>query len=268
MLQQIDALSQQIRNYDQQVSALAEQHAEVKRLENISGVGRPKFGEFLTVTGIRTGRFLDIPEFQPIHALGNNQTIFDRIDLQPNGRDAFHLNLFAARNWFQIPNDLDQLGQDQRQRVMTWSIAPGYQHSFSATTLLTINPYIRKDQINYYPSRNFSNDAPATQSQQRQLLNWGVKGDLATTKGHHNFKYGIDLKQTRLLESFQFGITDPTFNDPCINPDGSAVGDPSLRSPAQCGGAGFEPNTGDNSDVTGTPFSPCCRSICLGTESY
>lgn len=227
------------------------------------GGGTPKFGEFLTMTGIRTGRFLDTPEFQPIHALGNNQTIFDRIDLQPNGRDAFHLNLFAARNWFQIPNDLDQLGQDQRQRVMTWSIAPGYQHSFSATTLLTINPYIRKDQINYYPSGNLNNDTPATQSQQRQLLNWGVKADVATTKGHHNFKYGIDLKQTRLLENFQFGITDPTFNDPCINPDGSPVGDPSLRSPAQCGGAGFEPNTADNPDVTGTPFSPALRPFDL-----
>jgi hypothetical protein len=220
------------------------------------GGGTPKFGEFLTLNGIRTGRFLDTPEFRPIHDVGNGQSIFDRVDFQPNGKDAFHLNLFAARNWFQIPNDLDQLPQDQRQRVLTWSFAPGYQHSFSATTLLTINPYIRKDQVNYYASRDFAADTPATQSQQRQLLNWGVKADIATTKGHHNFKYGIDLKQTRLLENFQFGITDPTFNDPCINPDGSPVGDPSLRSPAQCAGAGVEPNTADNPDVTGTPFSP------------
>src|ERR1700730_1620450 len=220
------------------------------------GGGTAKFGEFLTLTGIRTGRFLDTPEFRPIHAIGNNETIFDRVDFQPNGSDAFHLNLFAARNWFQIPNDLDQLAQDQRQRVMTWSIAPGYQHSFRATTLLTINPYIRKDQVNYYPSRDLFNDTPATQSQQRQLLNWGVKADIATTKGHHNFKYGIDLKQTRLLENFQFGITDPTFNDPCINPDGSPVGDPTLTSPGQCAAAGVEPNTADNPDVTGTPFSP------------
>jgi hypothetical protein len=30
-------------------------------------------------------------------------------------------------------------GQDQRQRVLTWNVAPGYQHTFSTHTL-TINP--------------------------------------------------------------------------------------------------------------------------------
>jgi outer membrane receptor protein involved in Fe transport len=65
-----------------------------------------------------------------------------------------------------------------------------------------------------------------------------------------------DLKQTRLLENFGFWITDPTFNDPCINADGSSAGDPTLILPAQCAGAGFEPNTVDNTDVTGAPFAP------------
>ena len=220
------------------------------------GFGSAKVGNFLAVDGVRSERFLDTPENTNIHDTGNNQTFFDRFDAQPGGKDVFHLNLFAARNWFQIPNSFDQLSQDQRQRVLTWSVAPGYQHTFNARTLLTINPYIRKDQLNYYPSGNLFNDQPATQSQNRQLLNWGVKVDVATTKGRHNLKFGADLKQTRLLENFSFGITDPTFNDPCINPDGSAVGDPTLTDPGQCIGAGVEPNTADNPDVTGTPFSP------------
>ena len=220
------------------------------------GWGNAKFGNFLAVDGVRTGRFLDTPEFRPIHDIGNGQTLFERMDFQPGGKDVFHLNIFTARNWFQIPNDLDQLSQDQRQRVLTWSIAPGYQHTFSARTLLTINPYIRKDQLNYYPSRDLFADTPATQSQQRQLLNWGVKADISTTFGRNNIKYGLDIKQTRLREDFQFGVTDPTFNDPCINSDGSAVGDPTLTNPNQCAGAGFEPNTANNPDVTGTPFSP------------
>ena len=189
------------------------------------GFGSAKFGNFLAVDGIRSGRFLDTPEFTPFHDVGNNQTIFDRMDYQPNGKDVFHLNLFAARNWIQIPNDYDQLAQDQRQRVLTWNIAPGYQHTFNAHTLITMNPYIRKDQFNYYPSSDPFADTPATQSQNRQLLNWGVKADVSTTRGRHNLKYGVDLKQTRLLENFGFGITDPTFNPIlCINADGSAVG--------------------------------------------
>ncbi|MGA3188149.1 MAG: TonB-dependent receptor [Bryobacteraceae bacterium] len=219
------------------------------------GYGSTKVGNFLAVDGIRSGRFLDSPEFVPYHDIGQNQTIFDRFDYQPTGKDIFHLNLFAARNWIEIPNDLDQLAQDQRQRVLTWNIAPGYQHTINAHTLLTINPYIRKDQFNYYPSRDVFNDQPATQNQQRQLLNWGVRADVSTTIGHHNIKYGVDLKQTRLLENFGFGITDPTFNSPCITSGGEPVGDTALISPTQCAGAGFEQNVASN-PLAVTPFAP------------
>ena len=115
------------------------------------GYGTAKVGNFVVANGIRDGRFLDTPEFAAIHDIGNNESIFDRFDYQPGGHDAFHLNLFTARNWFQIPNDYDQLLQDQHQRALTWNAAPGYQHTFSESTLLTINPYIRKDQVNYLP---------------------------------------------------------------------------------------------------------------------
>jgi hypothetical protein len=176
------------------------------------GFGSAKAGNFLAVEGIRSGRFLDTPEFTPFHDIGNNQTLFDHFDLEPNGKDSFHLNLFAARNWIQIPNDYDQLTQDQRQHVATWSVAPGYQHTFNAHTLLTINPYIRKDEFFYYGSRDPFADTPSTQNQSRQLLNWGVKSDLSVTAGRHVLKIGIDTKQTRLMENFGFGITDPNFN--------------------------------------------------------
>jgi hypothetical protein len=220
------------------------------------GFGNAKFGNFIAIDGTRSGRFLDTPEFAPFHDIGSGETIFDRLDYQPNGKDVFHLNLFTARNWIQIPNDYDQLAQDQHQRVLTWNIAPGYQHTFSGHMLLTINPYIRKDQFNYYPSRDPFADFPATQSSNRQLLNWGVKADLATTKGRHNLKYGIDLKQTRLLENFGFGVTDPGFNSPCIDATGATKPDPTLTNPSQCSAMGYEPNTADNPDVVGAPFSP------------
>ena len=220
------------------------------------GFGSAKFGNFIALDGLRSGRFLDTPEFSPIHDIGNGETIFDRLDYQPNGTNVFHLNLFAARNWIQIPNDYDQSVQDQHQRVLTWNIAPGYQHTFSAHTLLTINPYIRKDQFNYYPSRDPFADFPATQSSNRHLLNWGVKADVATTTGRNNLKYGVDLKQTRLLENFGFGVTDPGFDSPCIDSTGTAIADPTLTNPGQCAAAGYQANTADNPNVGGTPFSP------------
>lgn len=219
------------------------------------GYGNEKVGNFLVADGLRSGKFLDAPEFTPFHDKGNNESIFDRFDYQPAPHDIFHLNLFTARNWFQIPNDYDQLAQDQRQRVLTWNLAPGYQHTFGANTLLTINPFIRKDQVNYYPSGDRLADTPATQSQQRQLLNWGVKADISATKGRHTVKFGLDLKQTRLLENFGFGITDPGFNSPCIYSTGSPVPDPGLTNAGQCATAGFQTNTPDNPNAT-VPFAP------------
>jgi hypothetical protein len=216
------------------------------------GFGNEKMGNFITLDGLRSGRFLDTPEHTAFHDKGNNQTIFDRFDYQPSSANVFHLNLFAARNWIQNPNSYDQLGQDQKQRVLTWSFAPGYQHTFNPRTLLTVNPYIRKDQFNYYPSGDLFADTPATQSQNRQLLNWGVKSDLAIVSGRHNLKFGLDLKQTRLLENFGFGITDPTFNPVCLDADGNAAGPSTLLNPDNCAKAGLIPN--DNLSVGLVPF--------------
>jgi hypothetical protein len=206
------------------------------------GFGNSRAGNLLAVDGVRSGRFLDAPEFTVFHGIGNNQSIFDRFDYQPGAHDSLHLNLFAARNWIQIPNTYDTLGQDQRQRVMTWSIAPGYQHTFGANTLLSINPYIRKDNFYYYGSRDPFADTPSTQSQARQLLNWGVKTDLAVNRGRHDLKFGMDIKQTRLAENFGFGITDFGFNPVCLDRTSDAAGSPDLTDPSQCARAGLQPN--------------------------
>lgn len=208
------------------------------------GYGNERFGNFLTVDGGRSGRFLDTPEYSAFHAKGNNQTIFDRFDFQPTEKDIFHLNLFTARNWAQIPNSYDQFTQDQKQRVLTWNIAPGYQRVVSPHVLLTVNPYIRKDQFNYYPSRDLLNDTPSTQSQVRQLLNYGLRSDLSVVRGRHNIKVGIDLKQTRLSEQFTYGVTDPTFNPVCFDSDGGVVTDPTVTDPGACSGLGYTANTG------------------------
>ena len=48
------------------------------------GFGNEKVGNFLALDGTRSGRFLDSPEFTPFHDKGNNQTIFDRLDFQPD----------------------------------------------------------------------------------------------------------------------------------------------------------------------------------------
>src|ERR1051326_6782948 len=204
--------------------------------------GGPKAGNFLAVNSIRSGRFLDSPEFTPIHDIGNNGTIFDRFDYQPTEHDAFHLNLFWARNWFQIPNTYDQLGQDQRQKALTYNFAPGYQHSFGGKTVLTVNPFVRHDHVNYYPSADLFSDAPATISQDRTLTNWGVKADMSYASGRHNLKIGTQIMQTRLHETFGFGITDPLYNAVCVDDNGDPQEALTITDPARCSKAGLQPN--------------------------
>jgi hypothetical protein len=178
--------------------------------------GNEKAGNFVTFNFERSRRFLDSPEFSVLHDKGSAGSIFDRIDYSPNSKDTFHLNLFLARNIFQTPNQFDQqaLGQDQRQLVHSLNIAPGYVHIFSPTTVLSINPYYRLDNVKYFASPNPFSDQTMTFSQSRRLNNVGVKADLSYVKGKNNAKLGVQLSHTFLNESFRFGITDPDFNDP------------------------------------------------------
>jgi hypothetical protein len=180
------------------------------------GYGSARLGNFITFSFERSGRFLDTPEFTALHDHGTSGNIFDRVDYSPNSKDTFHLNLFLARNNFQTPNQFDQqaIGQDQRQTVHSLNIAPGYVHIFSATTVLSINPYYRLDNVKYLASPNPFSDQTITFGESRRLNNTGVKADLSYVKGKHNAKFGVQISHTFLTEGFQFGITDPAFNDP------------------------------------------------------
>jgi len=162
------------------------------------GLGGARWGNFLVVNAERTGRFLDTPEFWPMHDVGNTGTLFDRVDFEPGGKDALHLDLMAARNWLQVPNTYDQPYQDQRQKVVSFNVAPGYQHTIDSKTLVSINAFVRRDEVNYYPSRDPLDDLPATLGQHRSLTNFGLHADLSHVQRRHNWKACLNAMQTRL----------------------------------------------------------------------
>jgi len=118
---------------------------------------------------------------------------------------------------------------------MTWNIAPAYQHTFGSSTLMTINPFVRRDQVNYYGSRDPLADTPVTESQNRFLTNYGAKADVATSHKNHNFKFGTQVQQTRLLENFAMGVTNPLFNPVCLSGAGQPLALPGVTDPSQCG---------------------------------
>ncbi len=177
------------------------------------GIGGQKWGDFISLNGVRSGRYLDPPEFYAQHDVGNNETVFNRFDYQPDQNDTLHLNLFFARAWFQTPNTYDQqtAGQDQRELILSYNIAPGYVHILNAHSTITINPYVRRDQVTYDPSRNPFADQPATVGERRQLMNVGIKADYAYVNHHNSFKAGVQAQHTFLNEGFFLGITQPGF---------------------------------------------------------
>ena len=230
--------------------------------------GGPKWGNFLAANGLNTGRFLDPQEFQVIHSKGNEQNIFDRVDLQLSGSDSVHLNGGYTRSWFQDPNSFDAVasGQDQRAQIKTYNIAPTWTHLFSTSTLLNVGFFARHDQFNYYPSANPLADVSETATQQRKLTNIGLRSDLSYVKGIHNIKLGATFEHTLLTENFSLGLTDSTINSPCITQNAAGdfvgVGDTSLTDPSQCTAAGFEQNVATNPDAT-APFIPLLGCIDL-----
>jgi hypothetical protein len=201
--------------------------------------GGQNWGNFISVSGLNSGQFLDPPEFVVLHDKGNEENLFDRVDYQITPGDSIHLNFGYTRSWFQTPNTFDSQNAtpwncvvvcnggldpngnivgpaDQRSQIKTFNIAPSWTRLLSSTSVFTLGAFVRRDQFNYYPSSNpFADLGPInlqreTIGQNRKLTNAGLRSDLSYVKGIHNIKIGATYQQTFLDEQDSLGIVDPT----------------------------------------------------------
>ncbi|HET9307559.1 MAG TPA: TonB-dependent receptor [Candidatus Sulfotelmatobacter sp.] len=204
------------------------------------GYGTQKWGNFVSVSGLNTGRFLDPPEFTVMHGKGNEENVFDRVDYQLTKADSTQLNLGFTRSWFQNPNSFDDVlhaGQtdpsgnplgatDQRSQIRTFNIAPSWTHLVSTNSVFTLGAFVRHDQYNYYASPNLFDDLSPIQqesvAQDRRLTNAGLRTSWSHVKGIHNIKIGATYQQTFLNENDALGIVDnallPSYTDANGNP--------------------------------------------------
>jgi hypothetical protein len=203
--------------------------------------GNQKWGNFIAANGLKSGRFLDPPEFTPIHDKGNEVNIFDRVDYQVSQADTLHGNFQYTRSWFQTPNTFDNLNvldpsgnnigsTDQRSKIGTFNIAPAWTRLIGSNAIFTLGAFVRRDQYNYYPSNNPLADLgpinSETISQDRKLTNAGIRSDISYVKGIHNVKAGVTYEHTFLTENDSFGIIDPNLlpattditGAPCFDP--------------------------------------------------
>jgi hypothetical protein len=219
--------------------------------------GGKKWGNFVEVDGMNSGRFLDPPEFTVFHDKGNEQNAFDRVDYNFTPVDSIHLDLNYSRSWFQTPNSYDNLNvpnvenggdapgggasdspvfvnvgdTDQHSKIGTFNISPTYTRIIGNSTVLNIGAFVRRDEYNYYPSDNpFADLGPenlqtSSIAQYRTLTNAALHSDLSYAKGIHNIKIGAQYGQTFLREHDSLGIVDPkyVFSAPCLGADGKPV---------------------------------------------
>jgi hypothetical protein len=169
--------------------------------------GGKNWGNFISVGGLDTGRFLDPPEFAVIHDKGNEENLFDRVDYQFSTTDSIHVDFGYSRSWFQTPNSLDAENAtpwsglntvlpsvenyggfvpfgnntgftdgttpvgatDQRSKIGTFNIAPSFTHVVNTNAVFTFGAFVRRDNYNYYPSSDpFADLGPP--SLQRQTV--------------------------------------------------------------------------------------------------
>ncbi len=74
------------------------------------------------------------------------------------------------------------------------------------------------------------------------MTNAGARSEFTYTRGRHNAIVGGEFKHTFLAEQFATGLTDSTYNSPCLAQDGAPSVDTSLRDPSQCFQAGLAAN--------------------------
>jgi len=236
--------------------------------------GGKNWGNFVELDGLNTGRFLDGPEFAVFHDRGNELNFFDRVDRSLTTNDSVHLNFNYTRSWFQTPNTFDNLNvvnvvsggsssnpvfgnvgnTDQRAKIETFDIAPLYTHVIGSNAIFNFGGFARRDAFNYYPSNNPLADLGPIQnqtiSQDRTLLNTGVRSDYSTQRGRHNIKIGALYQQTFLRERDPIALINATSNSPCVDANGNSL--PGFTNPSQCAAAGAFSN---DPSVGGT-FNP------------
>ena len=234
------------------------------------GYGGQKWGNFISASGLNSGRFLDPPEFAVMHDKGNEENIFDRVDFQLSQADSIHVNLGFTRSWFQTPNAFDNLNVRRSRMAIRWARPTSARRSRPSTSR-------RRGRVRSIPTRcsrwapscgaTSTTTIPATillltsapssrrpspepdADQRRTAL-----GSLLR-KGHSQHEsWEPPISRLFWTRTPDFGIVDPLLNAPCLDANGR-VPVAGLQQSFAIASAPNQPNVASNPNAT-TPFLP------------
>jgi hypothetical protein len=172
-----------------------------------------KFAYSGSVHMLKTQRYLDQVSLDNLHNGGHSTRTFSRLDYTPSATDVFRFNVLAGSSPFELANLRSQhaQGMDQRQLMRDLSTALSWIHTINAKSTWETNVSYRVASAQLFGSPG---DTPVTTSQARRLGTFTLANRWNRIAGRHTFRAGFDFQRFAARENFNFGITDPAFNEP------------------------------------------------------
>ncbi len=174
---------------------------------------RRGFGFSTSANLMKTGRYLDQVSTVNLHNGGGSGRVFARLDWSASPRDQMRLNLMGGKSDFELANLRSQQanGMAAKQGLDDGSVALGWTRTINAATIWETTASYRGATGTLTPSPG---DIPVTARQDRKLETYTVWNRVSAVRGSHQLKAGTDLQRFPVRERFDFGLTDPAFNEP------------------------------------------------------
>ena len=160
------------------------------------------WGYYMYGGAFHSGRFLNSPEPDALHAAGRNTQAVAQIDYQGDA-DLVKLFVSGGDSGFELANTLaqDEDGRDARRELQSATGIINWQHVLSTRSFLTASFYSRRVSDDLLPTTDLHTTFA---DGSRQTRTQGGKLDWFQSIGGHRFKAGADVSRYRLTEALDF----------------------------------------------------------------
>ena len=180
-----------------------------------------RFAYYASVSGNRSDYGLAPPVAQVLHDEANGFGGFASLIYNRTPKDQLRLVTMARRDFFQVPYDphsgdfenaqYDSSGLRDSQHEVDAAAAFSYLHTFNASTVLQVSPFVHYNKADYASSPA---DVPTATTSNRNSIYAGAQASLTTVIARNTLQVG--LYSFGQHDRDFFGVVFPT--DPALTP--------------------------------------------------